>query len=218
MLQIRLFISLILMVGLGFSPIVRAESIDGIVAVVNSEIITLSDLRIAGAFGLLSGGSRAILEKKIDMKLVLQMTKENITLGSDELDDSLGQIMEKLGNRALLGKLEEFDLELKDLKDVLKEQLEYEKILSLKFSRGVFVNLQEIESYYNQSYVPQQKTEGKELRPMMEILDELESAIKIEKTSRQIEVWLRNLRQEAEIQIYTEKYPDYFNKPRLFTS
>jgi len=94
LLQIRLFISLILMVGLGFSPIVRAESIDGIVAVVNSEIITLSDLRIAGAFGLLSGGSRAILEKKIDMKLVLQMTKENITLGSDELDDSLGQIMD----------------------------------------------------------------------------------------------------------------------------
>lgn len=212
MRKIRFCFFLFLIIGSGVVSVSHAESIDGIVAIVNNEIITLSDIRVANTFGLISGGNNAVLEKKIDIKLVLQMTSENITLADEEVDVALQQVLENLGNRVFLEKLREFDLELKDLKDVLKEQLEYEKILSLKFSRGVFINLQEIESYYNQTYVSQQQTAGKELRPMMEILDQLESAIKIEKTARQIEIWLKNLRQEGEIQVHTDKYPEHFNK------
>lgn len=210
-MRLKLISCLLALIGaLLCSGDARAENIDGIAAVVNNEIITLSDVRIASAFGLLPGENLDVLEKKIDIKLVLQMTSENISLAAEELDAKLQGIMDLLGNRVLLEKLAEFDLELKDLKAILQEQLEYEKIMALKFSQGVFVNLQEIESYYNQIYVVRQEGAGEQARPMMEILDELESAIKIDKTSQQIATWLKNLRREAVIQVYTDRFPEYF--------
>lgn len=185
------------------------ETIDRIAAVVNEEVITLSDIRIAEAFGLYEDVKRegqenllfGILERLIDQKLVIQLTSETISIENEELDAYILEITEGIGSNELKIRMSRFDMDLEDLKEYLHDKILYQKIISSRFSQLISVRLSEIESYYNQIYIPSQEKKGIEAEPMMEILGEIESAIKNEKMNRQVEKWMQNLRREAVIQI-----------------
>ena len=48
---------------------------------------------------------------------------------------------------------------------------------------------------------------------MMQILEEIETAVKADKSQNLVEEWIQNLRKQAEIQLFTERYPEYFKHP-----
>ncbi len=202
------FSQLIEVILLLFAVYCFAETVDRIAAVVNEQVITLTDLRIAEVFGLydeefkeLSGDLQPlILERLIDQKLVIALASEETFVENEELDSFQGRIIEKLGNDQARGKLEEFGLDWQDLRVYILEKIIYQKIISRKFGQRNIVSLKEIEDYYRQSYVPSQKEKGLEPQPMVEILDEIESRIIQEKTKAQINDWIKNLRKKADIQ------------------
>ncbi len=187
----------------------HSEIIDRTVAVVNEEVITLTDVRIAEAFGLYSGeideaegDSRLlILERLIDQKVVIQLSREDVLTKSEELDSLLMQITQRLGAGEMERRLAQFGLTREDLRDCLREKVRYQAILSQVFSRVNPVSLKEIEEYYQEIYIPAQKEKKVEPQPMMEILDEIEMSVKQEKTKAQIEGWIKNLKEKSDIQI-----------------
>jgi hypothetical protein len=178
------------------------------VAVVNEQVITLTDLRIAEAFALYDeeveeklGGIRPlILERLIDQKLVIDITAEAAPVEKKELDSFQGKIIEKLGYDQVRRRLEEFDLDLDDLRGYIREKIIYEKIISRKFGQRITVSVKEMEEYYKQRYVPSQREKGLEPLPMLELLDVIESRIIQEKIKTQINDWIKNLRKKADIQ------------------
>lgn len=190
--------------GPGFSQVV-----DCIAAKVNADIITLSDIRILQAFGIAKGEAgrvdgqtlRQTLEDAINRRVVIDLVPENIAVTADEVDRLLQSLEENLGPKEWQEKLDEFGLEAGDLKPYLREVLIYERIISLRFSQSVGISLKEIESYYNDVYLAAQKARGEEPKPMIQILDDLESKIRQEKMERQISLWIKNLRQQAEVSI-----------------
>jgi len=202
------FFQLVNVIFFIFSVYCFSETIDRIVAVVNEQVITLTDLRIAEAFGLYdeelkerSGNLRPlILERLIDQKLVIDLAGEEVLVEKKELDSFQARIIERLGNDRVRRKLDEFDLDWDDLRGYIREKINYQKIIYRKFSQRVIVSLKEIEDYYQQSYVPSQREKGLESRPMMEILDEIESLIIQEKVKTKINDWIKNLRKKADIQ------------------
>jgi peptidyl-prolyl cis-trans isomerase SurA len=202
------FFHFIKLIFLLFTVYCFSETVDRIVAVVNEQVITLTDLRISEAFGLhdeelkeRSGNLRPlILERLIDQKLVIALAGEDIFVENEELDSYQARIIEKLGNEEVRGKLEEFGLNWEDLRAYILEKIIYQKIISRKFDQRIIVSLKEIEDYYKQSYVSSQREKGLESRPMMEILDEIESLIIQEKVKTQINDWIKNLRKKADIQ------------------
>jgi parvulin-like peptidyl-prolyl isomerase len=203
------FLKLIKVIFFLFTVYCFSETVDRVVAVVNEQAITLTDLRIAEAFGLYdeelkdkSGDHRPlILELLIDQKLVIPLAGGKIHIEKEELDSFQRRITEKLGNDQAGRRLEEFGLDWEDLRAYIGEKIVYQKIISQKFGQRNVVSLKEIEAYYQQSYVPAQREKGKEPQPMLAVLDELESRIIKEKTEAQINDWLKNLREKADIQI-----------------
>jgi len=187
----------------------HSEIIDRIVAVVNEEVITLTDVRVAEAFGLYAeeieeeGGypRSQILERLIDQKVVIQLSSEEVLIKSEELDGLLMQITQRLGADEVERRLTQFGLGREDLKDCIREIIRYQGIISQIFSRVNPVSLKEIEVYYQEIYIPVQKEQKVEPQPMMEILDEIETSVKREKTKAQIEDWINNLREKSDIQI-----------------
>lgn len=185
------------------------EIIDRIVAVVNEQVITLTDLRIAEAFGLYDeelkegdGSLRPlILEKLIDQKLAIQFSSQEVSIDKKDFDFFMGSIVKKIGFEEVQERLAEFGLERDDLRDYIQEKFIYQTIISRKFSQVSIVSLKEIEDYYKQIYVPSQREKGLEPQPMMELLNEIESAIKEKKMKVQVEDWIKNLRKKADIQI-----------------
>jgi hypothetical protein len=186
-----------------------AQTIDRIVAIVNDQVITLTDLRIAEAFGLyeneLEGeGERhlfSLLERMINQKIVLDATSEDISVEEGELETELLKVVENFGPEEFQKRLEDFGLRLEDLRAYLEEKILYQHILSRRFGQGITVSLEEIESHYKNTYLPSQEKRGLKPRPMMEILGEMELAIKQEKIKKQIVDWINNLKKQAEVEI-----------------
>jgi hypothetical protein len=178
------------------------------VAVVNEEVITLTDVRVAEAFGLYSeemeeaGDPRSqILERLIDQKVVIQLFSKEVLIKSEELDGLLMQLTQRLGADEVERRLAQFGLTREDLKDCIREKMRYQTIISQMFSRVNPVSLKEIEAYYQEIYIPAQKEKKAEPQPMMEILDEIEMNVKREKTKAQIEDWIKNLKEKSDIRI-----------------
>jgi hypothetical protein len=179
------------------------------VAVINEEVITLTDVQIVDAFGLwedeigreVENPLERILERMIDQKLVIQLSGEDVSIKTEEMDEFLMRITQRLGADEIDDRLLYFGLDREDLKDYIREKMSYQMIILQKFSKVNPVSLKDIEDYYNESYVPDQKDKGAEPQPMMEILDELESTIKQDKMKAQIVDWIRNLKEKSDIQI-----------------
>lgn len=186
-----------------------SQMVDRIVAVVNEKVITLTDVRIAEAFGLYAeeigeeeeDPRSLILQKLIDQKVVIQLSGEEVLIDAEKLDENLMRITQRLGTEEVERELTHFGLDWENLKDFLREKMAYQTIISERFSMVNPVSLKEIEEYYQRSYVPAQKEKGVEPKPMMEILDEIESGIKQEKVEAQIQDWIMNLRDKSDIQI-----------------
>lgn len=186
-----------------------SEVVDRIVAVVNDEIITLTDVNIIQKFGLFEdldesqeGDIQAqILSRLINQKLVIQLAGERLTVAKEELEEFLSDIVQKtdpdLAGTALL----QFGLDWDDLKSYLREKLLFQKIISKRFNRGVIVSIDEIERYYEQVYVPSQRERSLTPQPMIEVLDRLEGELQREKVEDQVQEWIENLKREADIQI-----------------
>lgn len=204
-------------VGLG-SCSLPGETVDGIVAVVHSEIITLTDIRVGEAFGLYPGvdrkpvptSLRGVLDRIIDMKLVLGLTGESVTVSRAELDEALSAQIQSLGRNEFRRRLELFDMSEGDLRDHLEEFLLFRKTISRRFSRAAFINLKEIDEYYRERYIPARRAEGVAPKRLTEVLEEIEAELREEKRREQIDEWLGQLRLETEIRLFMDLYPDYF--------
>jgi peptidyl-prolyl cis-trans isomerase SurA len=190
----------------------RAEVIDRIAAIVNDEIITLTDVKIVETFGLAEDSEgvqsgdrqRSILTSLINQKLVVQLAGEGVTVGEEEIESYLSEIIQSIDPDQAEKELIRFGLDWDDLKIYLQEKLLYQKILSNRFDLGVVVSIEEIERFYEQVYVPGQREKDLEPQPMIEVLDQIERSIKRDKVKGQVEEWVNNLRREANIQIKIE--------------
>jgi peptidyl-prolyl cis-trans isomerase SurA len=199
-----LFLLWLLIPGYG-----RGEVVDRIVAIVNDEVITLTDVNIIQKFGLFEDLEKSpeadmqtrILSRLINQKLVIQLASERIMIDEEELEAFLSDIIQKtdpdLAEKALL----QFGLDWDDLKSYLREKLLFQKIISQRFSRGVIVSIEEIERYYEQVYVPSQKRENLDPQPMIEVLDQIEGELQRVRVEGQVQEWIENLKREANIQI-----------------
>jgi len=187
----------------------QGEVVDRIVAVVNEEVITLTDIQIIQRFGLYEDLEESpdvdkqtqILQRLIDQKLVVQLASERLTVDEEELEAFLSDIVQRT-DPELAGKvLLQFGLDWDDLKSYIREKLLFQKIISQRFSFGVIVSIEEIEEYYEQVYVPAQRSKDITPLPMIEVLDEIEGELQRLKVENQVQEWIANLKREADIQI-----------------
>jgi len=187
----------------------QGEVVDRIVAVVNDEIITLTDVNIIQKFGLFEGLEESqdadkqtqILNQLINQKLVIQLASERIMVDKEELEASLSDFIQKTDPDFAGTALLQFGLDWDDLKSYLREKLLFQKIVSQRFNRGVIVSIEEIEKYYEQVYVPSQRGKKLSPQPMIEVLDQIEGELQREKVEDQVQEWIDNLKREANIQI-----------------
>jgi peptidyl-prolyl cis-trans isomerase SurA len=185
------------------------EVVDRIVAIVNDEVITLTDINIVKTFGLyedLEEGSdedvqSLVLDRLISQKLIIRLTSERMVVEEEELESALGEIIQSMEPGETERALIRFGMDWDDLKRYLREKLLYQKIIAQRFDRGVIVRLEEIENYYEQIYIPNQRAKGLEPQPLIEMLDQIEREIKQTKVRTQVQEWIKNVRREADIQI-----------------
>jgi hypothetical protein len=198
------------------APPQKPEVVDCLAAIVNGRPITLADVRIAEIFGLVDAGPstvpearrRAVLDRLIDRKVVIDLARERTPVDPEKVAQELGRLLTRLGRDEAKARLASFGLEVEDLRPYIEEAILSETIVAGRFVHGAAVSLQEIETYYAETFVPAQAKLGRTAPPLIDVLDSLEAEIKAAKVESQVALWIKNIRQQAEIEIR----PDCLNK------
>lgn len=196
-------------VGLAGLPMAGPQTVDCLVAVVNGQAVTLTDFQVAREFELFAGEVErraddprlAVLDALINQKVALEIAREPMTIGKDEIALAVDELRAKLGPDIFLAKLRKFSLNEADLRPFLAERIRYAQVVSTRFPATVPVSRGDVEKFYREVYVPERKAKGHEPEKMETIIPALESRVRENLKARQVAEWLRNIRNQAEVRI-----------------
>ncbi len=177
--------------------------VDKIAAVVNTEIITVSDidksLLLYSPAGS-SGGDEGDLylkelNKLINYKVVSLEYKDQFELTEEDFENVQRSIIERYGSMDDTKRiLEKFDMDLKDLRLFLTEKIFYEKVIEDKFKLGVVIEFSDIEEFYKNDYLPSRKKLGIEPKSIIEMTPVIENFLRGKKVRKELSQWLAGIK------------------------
>jgi len=200
---------LLLVLALTAAAARPAQTVNCVAAIVNGEVITRLDVEVADEFGLTGVPAvgpaedprRAALEALIERKIVLGLSHETRGVSGEELDAAVADVRRSFGEAAFAAKLAKFGLAVADLEPYLEERLLCERALDMRFSQSIPVSMTEIERYYRDIYLPGQAQRGAPPEPLDKVADAIEARLRGERQAQRKAAWLRDLRNQADIQI-----------------
>jgi peptidyl-prolyl cis-trans isomerase SurA len=156
------------------SPVIcRAELLDRVVAVVNDDVITLSELEKEGEkfyrdisakapaeklAETLQKAREEVLNRLIEKRLIAQKAKaDKISVSDDEVENTFQQMRQQSGLSAadFLGKMKEEGMTEGLYKEQLRQQILQSKLVSADVRSKVAVTDDEILDYYDTHYTSQ---------------------------------------------------------------
>lgn len=176
--------------------------IDKIAAVVNEEIITQSDIDNAIRFYPILRKKDvytqdfyiSVLQDLINYKVVYLEYKDEFTLQQEDYIGVQTSIIKKLGSyNKLMRLLRQFDMKWEDFKDFIKEKVLYEKVLKNIFQIKITIDFKEIETFYNEQYLPSQKSLQLKPKTLIEMAPLIETQLRKDRTDEALAGWLKEI-------------------------
>ncbi|MFQ5480921.1 MAG: SurA N-terminal domain-containing protein [Thermodesulfobacteriota bacterium] len=153
----------VLLLVLVFNSASFAKVMDRIVAVINDEVITLSELKATvalekSAFKDTEEGAAGVTEKKIldsliKEKLIKQASdRVGIEVSEEEIDNAVKAVQDQNGftRKELMMALASSGLTNDEYRDRLREQIRSSKFMDMRFRSRIDIKPDEIENYYRQ--------------------------------------------------------------------
>lgn len=198
-------------VALGFFTLYGQVIVNCVVATVNEKPITLFDLKVFRAFDLISEAQQGFyedrdkfLESYVDQMLIQELAREQLRVSEDEIKQEINKSKQKIGEEKFNRKLLSLGLRETDLIPYFEGKILFDRVIGSRFAQKSYVSLKEIEDYYRNEYVPEQKARGQTPAELFQVLDELEDRLQRNKRSQEIKKWMEELRQRAEIMINSD--------------
>jgi peptidyl-prolyl cis-trans isomerase SurA len=179
---------------------VGAEIIDRIVAVVEGQIITLSDLRKERQI-------RAVLREKpvdddqvlrkelIDTKLIeLQIiSSPTIDVSNEEIDEEIQQLNPPPG------------IDPQALRNAVRQRIQIQKFFDTRFGQLIRPSEDDIRKYYEEVFVPEAQKRGLAAIPPLTdpmMANAIRENVIQERLDRDVEAWLETIRRRSNIEIF----------------
>ena len=200
-------IILILLSGILLSVLpspARAELVDRIVASVNNEVITLSELERAVGFNVAFGGKNEdklrteTLEGLINRHLLIQEAYrlKFVEVSDQDIDAEIDKLAARLGSAKALGDfLARLDMTREQLGRMLGERLLVEKFIEKKIGLYVRVSRDEARDYFNNHPA---EFKDKRFEEVQKVVTAMLTGQKLEQQSAQ---YLAELRSKADIRV-----------------
>lgn len=183
-------------------PQAKLVSIDKIAAVVNDEIITLTDIdkyiQIYPVFRSVEESDDYLYERVLDElihnKVVTLEYRSQFILTDEDYEDIQTQVVKKAGSfQNLMQILKSFDMEWQDFKDFIKEKVIFEKVVRENFQMKITIQFKEIEEFYNQVYLPTQEKLNLTPRSLIEMAPLIEEHLRKMSAAGSLSGWLQEI-------------------------
>ncbi|MFN2443511.1 MAG: hypothetical protein ABR517_12570 [Thermoanaerobaculia bacterium] len=202
----------LLAVLLGPSP-ARGEIIDRVAAVIDRQVITLSEVNQIVELRLLArrdGEADAEYRRRVLDALVAQILRYRDIerfgapdVSANAIEARLREIVARFPSEEAFGEtLLRVEMNLDEVKTVIKRQLQVAAYVDEKFAPLIFVSLAEIEEYYRNVWAPQRRSRGLPVPPLSDVREEIRTLIRAGQLDSEIDNWTTQLRSRANVDIY----------------
>ncbi len=197
----------------GGGPNLMAEVVDQVAAVVNDEIITISDIRWLIQYKRIpipdEGDQRqelylTTLQQIVEQKLIAAEATQTpgIHVSEEEVVARVEAYRRQFeSERDFLDNLSAMEMTLDDLMELVRRQLAVLKFVKLRFEPFIIVLPDEIEDYYKQELVPELEKNQQTAPPMSVVEEQIREVLTVEKTNREVDNWVGNAKRKANVAI-----------------
>ena len=184
---------------LGCALAASAEVIDGIVAVVEGQLVTLSDIRKERQFRAVLGekpiDDQSVIKELIDTKLIEQQIVD-----SPSLDGSNEEVEARIQELPLAP-----GVDSNALRDAVRRRIQIQKFFDARFRQLIRPSDNEIQTYYEEVFVPEARKRGLQSIPPLtdpEMYNAIRENVIQEKLNRDVEAWLETIRRRSNIETF----------------
>jgi len=193
-----------------------AATIDRIAAVIDRQLITLSEVNQMVAIRFFP---RTISRNEDDYRhdvleaLIAQALRYRDVerFGAQDIPkDSIEARMTEIGARfsspeAFTAAIQAVELTPDEVRALVKRQLQVEAYVQERFSPLVFIPNEELETYYRGPWSEQRRQRGLAIPPLDQVRDEIRTLLKSERLQSEIEKWTAQLRARVNVDVYAWK-------------
>jgi peptidyl-prolyl cis-trans isomerase SurA len=194
----------------------QAATIDRIAAVVQSDVITVSEVDQMVSLRILprtTGQSDddyrkdvldALISQALRYRDVERFGSEDIP--RDTIEARTRQIVQRFPSEAdFSAALAASQLTLDEFRAIVKRQLQVEAYIQERFSPMIFIPNEDIETFYKGTWSAQRRERGLPIPPLSEVQEEIRTLLKSTQLQREIDKWTTQLRARANVDIFAVK-------------
>ncbi len=193
---------------------------DRIMAVVDEDPILSSDVDRSILLGFAerhegesdSDFHRRVLDQLIDQRVRLhEVSRFGIEqVPVDQIEEQVQLIRSRFPNEAdFRARLAEVGLDLQDLRQLVARQLSVWIYFQEFLGPRVFVSLEDIRKYYDETLVPEVRSRGAAVPPIEDVREDIRNLLKEQRLNHAIEQRTEELRREADIVNYFDSEHDH---------
>lgn len=190
-----------------------AVTVDRIAAVVDQEVVTVSEVSQMAEvrfFSRLVGQDeddyrRAILDALIAQALRLRDVERfgAAEITADQIEARFQEIQRRFASPAELeAALLRAELTLDELRALVRRQLQVEAFIQERFAPLIFVTNEDIETYFRGPWAEQRRERGLPPASLPEAREEIRSLLRGSQLTDKIEKWTARLRLRANVDVY----------------
>jgi hypothetical protein len=197
-------------------PAPAAEVVDRMIAIVNGQLVTYTDLlwQLALEPGApldrpRSEDLRRVLETVIDQRIIYHEAEKlpHIHADDKEVEPALSELVRRFPSQAeFQRRVASVGLTSGQLREIVRERVEVEKYINFRFRSFTVVTPQEVEGYYKDVYAPRRRRQspGRIVPALKEVYQEIEGAIIEEKVASDLGKFFDEVRITADIEILNQ--------------
>ena len=207
------------------NPPRQSVPLDRVIAVVNKRVVTLSDWETHAEIEALLKGQeppsgppgKETLDRLIDRTLIAeQMEADSFPKApSDEVHKAAAKAREQLApgktNAEWKTLLFRYSLSEEEFDSAIREQIDVQHCVEVRFRPSVLITRTQIEKYYNEMLLPQMRKAGipeDKLPDMKQVREQITNILTEQQVTEALSSWLQGLRAQSRLSIFvTETQP-----------
>ncbi len=207
----------------------RGEIVDRVIAEVDAQIITLTDLhwfirwrsfQVPETEPERDSFLREILSQLINQRLVVKESGKTpfAAASQAEVDEFFSRYLQQFPTQQdFQSRLKELGMSESDVRTIIRRQIAVNKFIQYRFEPFVIVLPDDIQEYYNKEFVPELEQEGNPIPPLSLVQETIRQILSVRRTNDRLETWLQGARSRAQIRDMLFRKPlDMPNLPSQF--
>ena len=191
----------------------RGEIIDRVAAVIDDQVIKLTELDQIVELGLIprtAGQSDAAYRRFVLDRMITQLIRYRDVerfgaedVPADSIEASLQRLIARYPSEAaFLEALARVELTLDQVRALIKRYQQVQRSIDERFAPLIFVSLKEIEAHYRTVWAPARRAQGLPVPDLAAVREEIRRELRGDRLTREVEIWTQQLRSRSNIDVF----------------